>query len=111
MVQEKDRDRIFYRGPRACFRRRPRIVTGGENLCRPAKDAVGSTYVSRERRADRRRTESCPWVFPRPRPTKTVVITSQSVSGLSIISSSLASLVPSRSAREAWIRRTGGTDT
>src|SRR6266478_7242023 len=59
----------------------------------------GSTYVSRERHADLGWTEACPWVFPRPRPTDTVVLTSQSVSGLSIISLSLASLLPSRPAR------------
>jgi hypothetical protein len=62
---------------------------GDGHTCRPMgkisaetrKDAIGSTYVSRERHADLGWTEACPWVPPRPRPAETVVITSQSVRG------------------------------
>lgn len=109
MVQEKDRDRSFYSGPRACFRRRSRIVIDGKNLCRLAKDAIGSTCVSRERHADRGRTEACPCVFPRPKPTKTVVITSQSLRRLSIILLSLASSVPTRPTRQSFDSANGRT--
>src|SRR5260370_38405557 len=84
------------------------MSTDGENLCRTRKDDSGSTYVSRERHVDCGWTEACPWVFPRPRPTETVVIISQSVSGLPVISLSLASLVPSSSARGSLDWANGG---
>jgi hypothetical protein len=36
------------------------MSTDGKNLRTTGKDAIGSTYVSKERRADRGRTEACP---------------------------------------------------
>jgi hypothetical protein len=102
-------DRAAARGWSICRRCLGGCARAHFHTCRPMgkisadrrKMRSARLRVSKERHTDCGRTEACPWVFPRPRPTKTVVITTQSVSGPSIISSTLASLVPSRSGRRS----------